>query len=348
MVAALPTLAQPALAQSATADGKGRRAPATRLAQAERPPAAAPRPQIPPRRGVVQREILTGNWQSSQFTRTLPIGSRNTFELNNVVGNVVVSGAQGTNAVTIIANRRMQTANKDAANATLQKVVHTITQRGGGIEVLTSLPDGVKERIFVDYEITLPSTAAVSVRAWGGDLRISNVAGEVRAELNGGGDITIANARRIRQAKALLGNVSVQDMDGDELIAETIGGTLQVRNAVVQAMELRSISGQIVVNNAACVRCTVNSISGNIDITSPLQPDARVTVNSNTGNIRLTPTGTPRFNLELLTNGMKQSEFPLNKRVSEARRLLGQVGEDEGSTIISLRSFTGNITVARP
>jgi hypothetical protein len=335
--------AWPALAQQPP-DGGARPAPAASRA------ASPQRPRETQRRGVMRRENPSGVWTTSAFTRTLPIGTRNTFELNNVVGSIVITGAPGSSEVRIAATRKTMMANKDAANAVLQRVVHTITQRGGGVEVLTSLPDGVKEPIFVDYEIMLPASAAVSVRSWGGGLRVSNVGGEIRAELNGGGDIAIMNARRIGQAKALLGNVSVVGMDGDELNAETIGGTLQVRNITAQTIELRSIHGAIVVNNATCDRCTMSSVSGNIDISGPLRLDSRLTVNSNTGNIRLAPTGAVRFNLEALTTGVKQSDYPLvNKRSNEPRTILrGVYGEDEGSTIISLRSFSGNIHVARP
>lgn len=309
--------------------------------------AARQEPQRPPA-APLKREAPQGTWTSSPYTRTLPIGSRNTVELNQASGSVVITGVSNSSTVTIAANRRIIMPTREAATAMLQRVVPQITQRGGGIEILTGLPDGVRVPILVDYEISLPNTTAVSIRSWGGDMRVSNVGGELRLDLNGNGDVAITNAKRIRRAKALNGMITVTGMEGDELNLETIRGNLQVRNVTAQSMELKSISGAIAVNNASCDRCTISSVSGNVEMIGPLRPDARMTVNTNSGHIRLVPTGNVRFDLEALTTGTKQSDFTLKSRATELRMLRGSYGEIEGSTIISLSSFTGNITIARP
>ena len=297
--------------------------------------------------GSPRREQAQGPWTSAPYSRTLPIGTRNTVELSQTSGSVTVTGVRNSSSVVISANRRIMMQNRDAAAAMLQRVMPQITQRGGGIEILTGLPDGVRAPILVDYEISLPNTAAVSIRSWGGDIRVSNVGGELRLDLNGNGDIAITNAKRVRRAKAIDGMVTVTGMDGDELNAETLRGNLQVKNVSAQSMELKSVSGAISVVNSGCDRCAISSLSGNVEMLGPLRPDARLTVNTNTGNIRLVPAGNIRFDLEAITTGTKQSDFPLQSRATELRMLRGSYGEAEGSTIISLSSFAGNITVAK-
>lgn len=338
--AATPVSAQTtSAAEGRQHNGTSRALQAPRLVRMEQQDAQRPAAPAKPQ----------GTWTVGvPFTRTLPIGGRNTLELNLSYGSVVITGVSNSSNVAITANRRVMMQSRDAALTALKNVSPQITQRGGGIEIITGLPDGLRVPILVDYEIAVPSTTAVSLSSWGGEIRVTNVGGELRVEANGNGDVTISNAGRIRKAKALNGSVTINGMEGDELNVETLRGNMQVRNVTAQNMELKSISGAITINNASCDRCTISSLSGNVEMIGPLRPDARLTVKTNNGNVRLVPTGNVRFDLEALTTGTKQSDFPLKSRATELRMLRGSYGDVEGSTIISISSFTGNITVNRP
>jgi hypothetical protein len=113
------------------------------------------------------------------------------------------------------------------------------------------------------------------------------------------------------------------------------------------------VSGAIVDSDVLCDRCTFNSASGSIELSGPLQPEGRYNLNSPTGDIRIAPTGTVSFDLEAMTRGTVTSDFPIKPAQagpppSPGARytiLRGIVGK--GSTVLSLRSFTGNISIVR-
>ena len=216
------------------------------------------------------------------------------------------------------------------------------------MEVLTEVPSGRTPPIVVDYEVSLPMAASVSLRTFRGVVRVANVKGELRAE-SFGGDMSLSSVGRVRNAKAFQGNLTISGAEGDEVSADTLGGALQVRNISARTMELRSVGGAILIADAQCDRCTVNSVGGNIEFEGALRPNGRYNLNSQSGDIRLVTPGTVGFNLEAMTSGVKRSDFPLRQTGGSApsggRILRGSYGD--GSAILSLRSFTGNVSVVK-
>jgi hypothetical protein len=242
--------------------------------------------------------------------------------------------------------------NKDFARTVLQNVRIPITQRGGGVEILTEVPEGKLPPMVVDYQVGVPYSASVTLRSLGGAIRVENVKGELRVEALGDGDMTLTGVGRVRLAKSAGGSVAIEGAEGDEVSAETFRGRLQIASVRARTVELRSISGPVVVTDTLCDRCTINTVGGSIDFSGPLKADARYSLNTTSGDIRLMPTGTVSFDLDAMTAGTLVSEFQLRSGRSPApspgargRILRGVYGT--GSSILSLRSFTGNVSVLR-
>ena len=194
----------------------------------------------------------------------------------------------------------------------------------------------------------LPATADITLRTLRGVIRVDNVKGELRAE-SFGGDMTLSSVGTVKNAKAFQGNLTISGAEGDELNGSILEGTLQVRNVNARTMELRSVGGHILLADVQCDRCTVNSVGGNIEFAGVLRRDARYNLNSNSGDIRLVTPGNIGFNLEAMTGGNIRSEFALRPASglppASGRILRGSYGD--GSAILSLRSFTGAVSVVR-
>ena len=229
--------------------------------------------------------------------------------MSNLAGDISINGVDG-DRVRISAVRRVREPNVEAARALLQNITIRITERGGGVEVLTEVPSGRTPPIVVDYTVSLPIAAIVSLKTLRGVIRVANVKGELRAE-SAAGDMTLSSVGRIKSAKAFGGNVTISGAEGEDVSADTFGGTLQVRNVIAPTIELRSVGGPIVVADVQCDRCTVNSVAGNIEFAGVLRRDGRYNLNSQTGDIRLVTPGTVGFNLEAMTGGVMRSEFAL-------------------------------------
>jgi hypothetical protein len=328
----------PAAGQNASA-GAGE-PPVARLAQADAPRGARPGSQRAGRPPAAP-EV------TERFSRTVRLGAKEGFELATGVGQVVVTGTSGDD-VRIDAVKRVRNANSDAGRALLQSVNIRITERGGLIEALTEF-SGRREPVFVDYAVSLPTRASVSIKTIGGVIRVTNVKGELRAEA-ASGDIVLSSVGSIRRAKTLAGNVTISDTEGDEVIAETTVGTLQLRNVNARTVELGTVSGNMVVTDAQCERCTLKTLSGNIEFVGPLTRGGRYELQSNSGNIRLVPTGAPNFDLEARTfGGQLLTEFELKPDTTSPARqgtLRGSYGEEAGA-ILSLASFSGNVSIVR-
>jgi hypothetical protein len=313
---------------------------AGRLAQA----GPASRPQ---RRGAPAQRP-TGPQVEETFSRTVPLGSRGAFELSTAAaGDVVIIGVEGS-TVRISATKRARHRNEATARAALQAVTVRVVERGGFVETLTEVTQRTEVPVFVDYLVSVPSDANVSLRTFGGTLRVSNVRGELRADALAG-DVALSGVSRVRNAKAFAGSLTISDSDGQEVNAETLGGTLQVRNVRARAIELSSVGGTILVADVQCERCTMTSVSGPLELSGPLTPGGRYEMRSNSGDIRLYPTGSTGFDIEAITlPGRVTSEFPLKTDQTPRpgiRAFYGTYGD--GAAILSLRTFGGSVSILR-
>ncbi len=333
-------------ASAAAQDGGPRRpeAPAAPQGGADARPgrgAMIPPPRIGP---------LPAPWVEDSFQRTVELGSRGTVEVSNTFGEVRVRGIDG-NAVRVKAVKRVLEKNPDAASALLQSIVIRISERGGGVEVFTELPDGNKTPTIVDYEIDLPAAAGVTLRS-SGTIRVQNVRGELRAEAYSG-HMVLTAISRVKQAKTYDGNLRITRSDGEEIHAETtLKGMLQLQGVRARSIELRTITGGIAVTDVGCERCEFKSLSGPIAYAGALRRNAHYIVESFSGDIRFAIDGAIGFDLEAIAppTSLNLGDFPIKQTTAPARggatRILrGTYGD--ASAIMTLRTFTGSISISK-
>jgi hypothetical protein len=314
-------------------------------AQQERERAAAER--------QARREARRGPEQTEAFSRTVRIGRNGTFDLSNVSGDVIVTGGDGED-VHIDATKRVR-GNEADAKALLQEIQIQISERSGIVEVRTELPRRRNWSGGVDYTIALPNTANVTLRTVSGDLRITNVRGELRAETVSG-DVVASQLGRVRTLKAVSGDIQVSDAQGGELTAATVSGDLIARGLRVKIMDLQSVSGDLRFSDVESDRVTLRTINGDIDYSGPLARSGRYDMQSHSGDIRLVAAGNTGFDVDANTfGGDIRSSFQLRVGAQLAnpgdrrpmnRSLRGAFGD--ASAVLTLRSFSGDILITRP
>jgi hypothetical protein len=329
------------------------------------PPAAATFPEA--RRGMgIGRGLLEPprsampipGWVQETVTRSVELGPRGIFVLKNGVGEVRITGTDG-NTVKVTAIKRVKEQNKDAGRALLQNIGIRLTERGGGVEVFTENAPGSMTPTLVDYDVSLPTAAQVTITNTG-TVRIQNVKGELRAEAFQG-NISLFNVGRVRLAKTYGntinnmpgGNIVIIGAEGEEVSAEaTLNGAIRLQNVRARNVELRVLFGNISASNVECDGCEFNSFGGDMEFSGTLRRNARYDIVSSSGNIRMFLDGNVGFDLEAVGSAirvapdfqLKQSSPPSPS--SNGRSLLGTSGD--ASAILSLRTFKGSITVARP
>lgn len=301
------------------------------------------------RRDAIQR----GPGSTEQVSRTIRLGRQGTFELSNAVGNVVITGGGGDD-VRIEATKRVWNPSETEAKAMLQELEVQITERTGLVEVRTVLPEGRRNfSAAVDYTVTVPSGAGVTVRTVAGDVRVTGVRGELRAETVNG-NVTMSSLGDLRALRSVGGTIEIDNAEGSDVTFSTGNGVVTARNLKARTIALTSIGGDVRFTDIDSERVNVRSINGDIDYTGRLARTGRYELQSHGGDIRVTPSNTDGFELEAGTlTGDVRSDFALTlgrgpaggRGPRRSRAIRGSFGD--GGASLLLRSFNGNIEIRR-
>jgi DUF4097 and DUF4098 domain-containing protein YvlB len=248
----------------------------------------------------------------SQTVRLVPGG---TFDLQNVAGDITITGGAATDA-RIEAVKRVRDTVAARARATIAQTRIEISERGGNVEVRTFHPR-VPSRISVDYTITLPENVNVILRSSSGNLH-------------------------------------VQSLSGDEVVANTLSGSIVLRDLVSRILDLHTISGDMQLHDIAARRAFLQSTLGNLEYAGRLLPTGRYRLQTHRGNIRFQPSGDPGFDLEAMTfSGELRSDFvlkmprPIQRTGRGAEKVLrGTVGNPAATVTAS--TFSGNVVIIKP
>jgi hypothetical protein len=314
-----------------------------------------------------------GPMASEPFTAVARIGRDGTFNLVNPAGSVTIT-ASGGNDVRIDAIKRAWDRSDALARTALADVTIDVSERQGAVDVRTVLERSRRIDAEVEYTIAVPSGSAVSVRSGSGDVTITGVRGELRVEAVGG-DIKATSVGQVRLLRTLSGAISVENVGGDDVTVSTLGGSVNIRQLKARSADLRTVSGDLLVSESEAERVMAQSLSGRVELAGRLARSGRYSLQSQAGSVVLTPTGGDDFELEAATvNGSVRTDFPITLddrreltgpsgrgrgvgrgtgrgtgrgvgRASNARILRGVSGD--GGALVTLRSFSGDITIAR-
>jgi hypothetical protein len=310
------------------------------------------REQADQRRAAQQREFLNWPEVTETFSRTLRLGRNGTFDLQTLAGDVVITGGRG-DQVRIEATKRVRHRVPAQARAVLPEVRIDIAERGGNVELRTEQPRRRALWTSVDYVVSVPSGANVIIVTGSGNVRVENVAGELRANA-ADGNITASGVRRVRQISTMRGNVDVSDAEADELSANTLQGDVILRNLKGRVLDLNTVTGDARLVDVQMSRARLETTAGDIEYAGPLARSGRYEFLTHSGNIRVNPIGNAGFDLEAHSfTGDIRSDYRLNlidrlatrvRREAE-RTLRGTFGD--AAAVLTARSFSGDILIVR-
>lgn len=286
------------------------------------------------------------------FSQTLPLAPGGTVDLIGYIGNITITGGTG-DEVRVDAVKRAWGSTEAAARNILREMAIRITDRGGTIEIRPEGPRRPNWVGSVEYTVAVPSRANVTVRTGSGNVRITNIAGALRAE-SLSGRIDVSAVSRVDLLKSFGGDIEMRDIEGEMLTAETTGGALAGRNLKVRSIDVRSVSGALNLSGVESVRARIATTSGSIDYEGRMARSGSYEIGSQSGDIRVVPLGAVGFDLEASSiRGRVRSELTLTLTQGGGGnngrgrgRLRGTFG-DAGAAL-SIRSFSGNIVIAQP
>jgi len=248
------------------------------------------------------------------------LGRNGAVNVSNIAGDIVITGGGGDD-VRIEAVKRARGRDDADGRARLQDVTIEVRELPNRVDVRTEYPRTGGRRnwfVAVDYTITLPQAASVTVKTVSGDVRVTNARGDLTAETVSG-DVTAAGARR--------------------------------------SLSLRSVSGDIRMTDTEVERAEARTVSGNVEYAGRLARNGDYEMDTHSGNVLLN-VDTSGFDLEASTfSGDVRSDYALTLGGTQVRTVNGRGRGRPGRGIrgtfgdagarLSLRSFSGNIVIDR-
>jgi DUF4097 and DUF4098 domain-containing protein YvlB len=317
-------------------------------------------PEDGPRTGWLERytEARQGPEQIEKVSQTYKVGDGAALDLSHLSGDIRVTGGSG-NEIKIDATKRARHRDPEQAKRLLEALRVDVNNFNGRVEVRTIYPRrgsfGNNISASVDYVISVPTGATVSVKSISGDISVSNVKGEVRAETVSG-SVNVNATPNVTIAKTISGDVTAQNIGTQTtLVLSTISGTVLGTGLKVRALEAGSVSGNVRLVGSEIERLEAKSVSGNIEFDAPLTKGGRYEFTSHSGNVRVTIPGNTGFELDADTfSGSVRSDLPVtlrtmgrteqNRRGSN-RAIRGSYGD--ASAFLSVRSHSGSVVITK-
>ena len=273
---------------------------------------------------------------TDRFSRTVHLDQDGTFDLANIYGTVVLTTGPGRD-VTIEAVKRVQRPNANAARALLGMIDIQITEAANRVEVRTVVPRPRNFPGSVDYTVTVPQDALVTVRTLGGNIHATDIRMELLKSVSGDIDI-------------------VTGIAADVVTASTVSGNLSVHGLKARTAQLSTVTGNVHLDDIQVDRLATRAVNGNIDFAGDLTRSGRYEFVTHSGDIRLVLSGVTGFEVQANSfSGTVRSDFPLGRSGRAGgegarggvtpRGLRGAFGD--GSAMLVLRAFSGSITLAR-
>ena len=321
---------------------------------AQQPPPTPPRPRAP--RVTMQGRSDAREEQRETSTKNVRIGGSGILDISNMVGNVEISRGGGNEAViefTKVARARTQ----EEARSLLPLVTVEINSRGERAEIRTHYAGADSMRrhrnvsVAVNFRIAVPPNTRITARTISGNLRATDIRGELSL-VTTSGNVEIGNAARVTSAKSTSGNVELFNIDSDvALDAGTISGDVRVRSAKARRMEISTVSGKVTVQDVDTERLAAQTLSGDVEFAGSLASGGRYDLKSHSGNVRVQVLGGSGFEVEANSwSGTVHSEFAIagadaERRQGRRKTIRGVVGD--GSAVVNITTFSGNVYLVK-
>ena len=319
-------------------------------------------PEDGPRTGWFERysEARQGPEQIDKVTQTFKVGDGAALDLSHLAGDVRVTGGSGSE-IRVEATKRVRHRDPEQAKRLLAALRVDINNFNGRVEVRTIYPRrgefGNNVSASVDYVITVPIGTAVAVKSISGDISVTSVKGEVRAETVSG-DVNVSATPNVAVAKTISGDVTARDIGTQTtLVLSTVSGTVLGTGLRVRALEAGSVSGDVRLIGSEVERLEAKSVSGNIEFDAPLTKGGRYEFTSHSGNVRIVLSGNTGFELDADTfSGSVRSDVPVTLRAMgrpeqgrdrqlSSRAIRGSFGD--ASAFLSIRSHSGSVVISK-
>jgi len=307
------------------------------------------------------RELYQGRQgpeQTETFSRRIKVGREGRVSISNISGTITITAASG-DEVSIDAVKRGR-----GDRSQLDRVTIAVDERPGRVEVRTDygrppFPDRMfrDNYVTVDYTVVVPVGASLEVNSISGRIKVDGVRGSTRLA-SVSGNINSSNTPNIEYLRTVSGEVDLANISHDgSLSVSSVSGNLDFNGVKAKSLDLNTVSGEIRLRDAVVERLFAKGLSGGVEYTGTLVRNGRYEVNSHSGNVRFTLADNTGFELNASSfSGSVRSDFQMTiggDGTQDGGRRRGPRNESlratfgDGSASLSLRTFSGNIVIAK-
>lgn len=293
--------------------------------------------------------------QTQRTTKTFRLGAQGSLMLGNISGDISV-GRGGGNEISVEIVKSARGRDVNDAKALLQLVTVEAVERNGRAEVKAHYPGGDELRrsnrrnvnVDVAYNVTAPAGTHVSVETISGDVKITDIKGDVNAS-SISGDVRVTGGGRVGTVKSISGTVEVSDAQADgPLEASSVSGDVVLRRIGAARVAGGSVSGNIRFEDIQSHRVEGHTTSGNITFSGTLAKNGHYELKGFSGEVRVALTGNTGFELDAssFSGQIRADDFPITTRGRIGRRTLNGTYGD-GSAVLDLSTFSGSIVITK-
>jgi DUF4097 and DUF4098 domain-containing protein YvlB len=231
---------------------------------------------------------------------------------------------------------RPSTAHQVSIATILQspKVEVDSNQNGNRITTRTHvLQKTTADQSRVDYEVSLPQDANVSVDSGTGQIRVENMQGNVTVEADDS-------------------NVDITGVTNGSVQIQTVNGKVNLSNLKQSRVLVTSTGGNVQLTSVSGPKVSVKTTSGNIFFVGDFDGGGTYILMNHSGDIDVQLPSNASVDLSARSvKGAVENDFPFQKslhpsfQVSEGRAFAGT--SNSGASSVELRSFSGKIRVKK-
>lgn len=286
-----------------------------------------------------------------KFQKTESLAPDGKVYLGNVSGNVRII-VWNNNEVKIDAVKISKAGSFEKAKENAASVNIEIKRTDNQLDIQTEYPELQRKKstldVSVDYVLTVPARAGLTVNNVSGDIDAENAGGLIKLQAVSG-NITVANCAN-GVLNAVSGNITLRGVAGD-FKARTVSGSISIEKAS-GSLSAETVSGKVLakdLSNAGSV--DVNCASGNVFLEGGLNPKGRYSLETHSGDITVSVPESAAFDFTYWAfSGEYHSDFKIimgsaDKEKGSQREIRGQV--NGGGADLTIKTFSGDINLKK-
>jgi DUF4097 and DUF4098 domain-containing protein YvlB len=199
----------------------------------------------------------------------------------------------------------------------------------------------------VTYTITAPAGTSVVAENASGNIKVTDIKGEISADVVSG-NVDIKGAARVSRVHSVSGDVSIADVDGDgDLAVAAVSGNVVLTRVKARHVSAEVVSGNITTRDARCDDAQLRSLSGDVEYTGTLSASGRYELQSHAGNVRFVAAAGAGYSVRATTfSGDVTANGVTLQTTSKTRQTLQGTAGSGGAAVV-LTTFSGNVEIGR-